>query len=236
MSRFAESLYDDVEDFPVLRSCLSHFAVCFCLGSVTCSAIAQQPSDFAHDVLPVLKKHCVPCHGGREAKGSFSMNHRELVVDSGHVVVGKPEESHLLNLILSSDRETQMPPADRERLSDKEKDVIRKWIADGVPWEEGFSFAPAAYEPPLKPRRPELPPAVDGRSNPVDRILDADLAAHQIARPSSIDDAVFLRRVSLDLVGLLPQPQELQEFVADKSPDKRAKVVRKLLDDNVAYA
>lgn len=164
------------------------------------------------------------------------MNHRELIVDSGHVVPGKPDESHLLNLILSSDRESQMPPADRERLSDKEKDIIRKWIADGVPWEEGFSFAPAAYEPPLKPRRPDLPAAVDGRTNPVDRILDADLAAHQIARPSSIEDAAFLRRVSLDLVGLLPEPQELQAFVADKSLDKRAKVVRTLLDDNVAYA
>ena len=220
----------------MLRSCLSHFVVCLCIAVFSCSAFGQQPSDFAHDVLPVLKKHCVPCHGGREAKGSFSMNHRELVVDSGHVVPGKPDESHLLTLILSSDRETQMPPADRERLSDKEKEVIRKWIADGVPWEEGFSFAPAAYEPPLKPRRPELPPAVDGRSNPVDRILDADLAAHQIARPSGIEDAMFLRRVSLDLVGLLPQPQELQAFVADKSPDKREKVVRKLLDDNVAYA
>ena len=113
---------NDVEDFPVLRSCLFPF-VCLCLVIVDCSVFAQQPSDFAHDVLPVLKKHCVPCHGGREAKGSFSMNHRELVVDSGHIVVGKPDESHLLNLILSSDRETQMPPSDRERLSDKEKDV-----------------------------------------------------------------------------------------------------------------
>ncbi|RLS79741.1 MAG: DUF1549 domain-containing protein, partial [Planctomycetota bacterium] len=164
------------------------------------------------------------------------MNHRELVVDSGHVVVGKPEESHLLNLILSTDRETQMPPADRERLSEKEKDVIRKWIADGLPWEEGFSFAPASYEPPLKPRRPELPPAVDGRSNPVDRILDADLASHQIARPAEIDDAVFLRRVSLDLVGLLPEPQELEAFVADNTPGKRERIVRNLLDDNVGYA
>lgn len=219
----------------MLRSCL-FFLLCLNL-SLTCDPVqAQQPSDFAHDVLPVLKKHCVPCHGGREAKGSFSLNHRELLVDSGHVVAGKPVESHLLNLILSSDREMQMPPADRERLSDKEKEVIRKWIADGLPWEEGFSFAPAAYEPPLKPRRPELPPAVDGRTNPVDRILDADLAEHQLARPSRIDDAAFLRRVSLDLVGLLPEPEKLKEFVADESPDKRAKVVQKLLDDNVAYA
>lgn len=229
-------LFGDVEDFPVLRSCLFHFAVYLCLAVVAGSAVAQQPSDFAHDVLPVLKKHCVPCHGGREAKGSFSMNHRELVVDSGHVVVGKPDESHLMKLILSTDRETQMPPADRERLSDKEKDVISKWIADGLPWEEGFSFAPASYEPPLKPRRPELPPAVDGRSNPVDRILDADLASHQIARPAEIDDAVFLRRVSLDLVGLLPEPQELKAFVTDNTPDKRKKIIRNLLDDNVGYA
>jgi hypothetical protein len=208
-----------------------------CLSIVSADmTLAQQPVDFAHDVVPILKKHCVACHGGREAKGSFSMNHRELLVDSGHVVSGKPDESHLLELIKSTDPEKQMPPADRGRVSPEEQAVLTRWIAEGLPWDSGFSFAPQAYEPPLKPRRPELPPVVDGRSNPIDRILDADLVANQVARPGRIDDAAFLRRVHLDLVGLLPTPELLQSFLADSSTNKRETIVRQLLDDNIAYA
>jgi hypothetical protein len=207
--------------------------VIFCCST---SLLAQQPTDFAHDVVPILKKHCVACHGGREAKGSFSMNHRELLVDSGHVVVGKPDESHLLTLITSADPETQMPPKDKDRVSPEEQVILKQWIADGLKWEDGFSFAPISYEPPLKPRRPELPLPVDGRLNPIDRILDADMAEHQIKRPTVIDDAAFLRRVSLDLVGLLPQPEALNNFVADTTPDKRERMIRQLLDDKVAYA
>lgn len=218
--------------FSVSAGLASFFAAVVCGTHV----LGQQPADFAHDVVPILKTHCVPCHGGREARGSFSMNTRELMVDSGHVTVGKPDESHLLALIASDDKETQMPPADRERLSPAEMVTLTKWITDGLPWDDGFSFAPQSYEPPLKPHRPELPPAVDGRTNPVDRLLDADMAKNQVARPEPVSDAVFLRRVSLDLVGLLPTPDALNAFAADTTADKRLRVVRKLLDNDVAYA
>lgn len=206
------------------------------LSVLSGQAFGQQPGDFAHDIVPILKKHCVPCHGGREAKGSFSMNNRELLVDSGYVVVGKPEESELLALIASDDEKVQMPPAERERLSAAEQSVLSRWITEGLEWDDGFSFAPVSYEPPLKPRRPKLPAPVDGRDNPVDRILDADLAQHQIERPRRIDDAAFLRRASLDLVGLLPEPTALEAFIADNSPDKRSRVIREFLDDDTAYA
>ena len=208
----------------------------FVLPSDVFSQADQTATDFAHDVVPILQKHCVGCHGGREAKGSFSMNTRELLIDSENVQAGKPDESHLIELILATDKEVQMPPADKSRLSEAEVAALKKWIGDGVPWDDGFSFAPVSWEPPLKPRRPELPPIVDGRENPVDRILDADLAAHQVARPKRIDDAVFLRRVSLDLVGLLPEPEMLAAFLADTAADKRKKIVRQLLDDRISYA
>ncbi len=208
----------------------------FGLPSIGFGQTDQSATDFAHDIVPILQQHCVGCHGGREAKGSFSMNTRELLVDSGNVQPGKPDESKLIELILASDKEIQMPPEDQERLTAPEVATLKKWIADGVPWDDGFSFAPVAWEPPLKPRRPDLPPIVDGRENPIDRILDADLAAHQVARPQRIDDAVFLRRVSLDLVGLLPEPEMLAEFLADTATDKRSTVIRKLLDDRISYA
>ncbi|MDA1230399.1 MAG: DUF1549 domain-containing protein [Planctomycetota bacterium] len=193
-------------------------------------------TDFSHDVVPILNKHCVGCHGGREAKGSFSMNTRELLVESDHVKVGKPAESHLIELVLSADKETQMPPADKERLTAAEIATLKKWIVDGMPWDDGFSFAPVAYEPPLKPRRPELPPVVDGRENLIDRILDADMSANQVPRPKRIDDAAFLRRVHLDLVGLLPEPGLLATFTDDPAANKRETMIRQLLDDRIGWA
>ncbi len=197
---------------------------------------ADHSTDFAHKVIPILQKHCVDCHSGREAKGSFSMNTRELLVESDHVKVGKPLESHLIELILSTDKEVQMPPSDKARLTEIEVGVLKSWIADGVAWDDGFSFAPGAYEPPLKPRRPDLPAAINGRANLIDRILDTDMESHGVARPRQIDDAAFLRRASLDLNGLLPTPEILSAFVADSAVDKRDKMIRLLLDDRIAYA
>ena len=92
------------------------------------------------------------------------------------------------------------------------------------------------YEPPLVPRRPELPPAHHGRDNPIDRILDAELSARGAKLQSSVSDAVFLRRASLDLIGLLPTPEELQNFLNDTRPNKRSRAVRELLDRDINYA
>ncbi|MFM7870017.1 MAG: DUF1549 domain-containing protein, partial [Planctomycetaceae bacterium] len=129
-----------------------------------------------------------------------------------------------------------MPPADRPRLSAREQQVLTRWIESGIEWEPGFSFAPIAWEPPLRPRMPELPPAIAGREHPIDRILDKSLADRGLPLPASISDAEFLRRVSLDLVGLLPAPDMLDQFLASTAPDKRATVIRTLLEDRIAYA
>jgi hypothetical protein len=197
---------------------------------------AAEPIDFAHQVVPVLQRHCVECHGGREAKGSFSLNTRELLVDSGHIEIGVPEESYLMELVVSNEHELQMPPADRQRVPASDQLILKRWIAEGANWDDGFSFAPQNYEPPLRPRRPELPPAQGGRDHPIDRILDAYLQQHGKPRPEPIDDATFLRRVALDLVGLLPNPEMRQAFLADTRPDKRERMIDQLLGDDTGYA
>ena len=74
--------------------CCPLFSVLF--AATAFGQTAAQTTDFAHQVVPILQKHCVGCHGGREAKGSFSMNTRELLVESDHVTVGHPLESHLI--------------------------------------------------------------------------------------------------------------------------------------------
>ena len=204
--------------------------------SLVAEAHAQQkPLDFAHQIAPILKKHCVECHGGNEAKGGFSLNTRELFLEDDMAAPGKPDESHFLELISSTDPEAQMPPKGKPRVPAEQVVLLKTWIEAGMKWDAGFTFAVDLYEPPLRPRRPELPPVVEGRANPVDRIVDAYFAENSQTRPEAISDAAFLRRVHLDLVGLLPTPQELDEFLADRAPNKRAKMIGALLADELRY-
>lgn len=194
--------------------------------------------DFAHDIVPIVRKHCGQCHTGDKKQGGFSMNTRELLLAGGEggkgVIPGKAENSDLIQRLKSNDPTVQMPP-EGNRLPAEQIALLSAWIDAGMKWEEGFAFKATAYEPPLKPRHVELPPAINGRQNPVDRIIDAYLADHHIERPQPVSDSVFLRRVSLDLNGLLPSSEKLSEFDASQNPQKRVELIHSLLNDDVAY-
>ena len=192
--------------------------------------------DFAHEVVPILKAHCIECHGGDKAEGGLSMNTRASIIEAGVVEPGDAAASLMIEIVSSTDPEYQMPPTDRDRLPTEAVEMLRRWLEAGMPWEEGFTFAATRYEPPLRPRRTELPAAQQGRESPVDRILDAYLAERDLPRPVPLGDAQFMRRAHFDIIGLPPTPEELQAFVADSSPDKRAKLVNRLLANNEAYA
>ena len=185
--------------------------------------------DFVHDIVPILKRNCVHCHGGHQAEGNFSLNTRGTSLESGHIDLDAPEASYLLELISSTDPDVQMPPPDRPRMSEKEVDLIRRWIEDGMHWDDDFTFAIQTYEPPLRPRTPQLPVALKDRDHPIDRILDNYLVNRELPLTQPVNDAVFLRRASLDLVGLLPTEERLTEFLANKDPKKRTRLIDELL-------
>lgn len=192
--------------------------------------------DFVHDIVPILKRNCVHCHGGREAEGDFSLNNRGTLLESGHIDLEDPGSSYLLELINSTDPDVQMPPPDRPRMTEQEVVLIRRWIDEGLNWDDDFTFAIQTYEPPLRPRTPRLPVALSGRDHPIDRILDNYSVKLSLPLTKPIDDAVFLRRTSLDLVGLLPTEEKLAEFLADKDPKKRTRLIDELLSDQIDYA
>jgi hypothetical protein len=204
------------------------------LATTACAAV-----DFAHQIVPILKEHCAECHAGDKKKGGLSINDRASLITGGEngavLVVGQSSKSKLLEAILSKDPDEQMPPKGA-RLSAEKVALLKAWIDEGLAWEDGFAFKKPSYEPPLKPRRPELPPALDGRTNEVDRILDAYLAQKKVPHPPALDDAAFMRRVSMDIIGLLPQPEALKKFLDDKSANKRTQLVQTLLKDDAAYA
>ena len=198
-----------------------------------------KPIDFSHEIVPLLKKHCVKCHAGDSKKGGFSFNTRTDLLEgseNGPVIeAGKADDSRLIHVVVSTDVDTRMPP-EGERLNKAEVDLLKRWINQGAKWEDGFAFKAPAYEPPLKPRQPELPLARGGRTHPIDRIIDHYLAQHSTSVPAPIDDAAFARRTSLDIVGLLPEREQLEQFLKDKSADKRARWVDQLLANDMDYA
>lgn len=207
---------------------------------VACHPLSLRAAvDFSHQIVPLIRKHCGECHTGDALKGGFSMNDRAALLrgsENGPVIdLTKPEKSRLLQLVTTEDTDLRMPP-EGQGLSGEEAALLRQWIAEKLPWEAGFAFKAPANEPPLKPRVVMLPPAVEGRENPVDRLMDAYLAQHQLPRPPRLGDGEFLRRAQLDLVGLLPTPEEYSDFIADTNPDKRAHLVRALLARDVDYA
>jgi hypothetical protein len=205
-----------------------------CMTSVP----VQAEVDFVHQVVPVLKRHCTECHGGKEAKGGFSLNTRELFLEDDAAVPSKAAKSYFLELITETDPDLRMPPPKKKRdpVPAEAVAILKTWVDEGMKWEPGFSFGEPTYEPPLKPRDPEIPAMTDGRANPVDRFIDAYLAERNLPRPDPADDATYLRRVHLDLVGLLPNPDETRAFLSDGNPDKRAKIVEALLARDLDYA
>jgi hypothetical protein len=208
------------------------------LLQLSASLAASAAVDFSHQIVPILREHCAECHAGDKKKGGFSFNDRKSLLEGGEdgavVVSGKSAESDIIKAILSTDPDEQMPPKGK-RVPAEQIALLKQWVDEGLTWEEGFAFKKPAYEPPLKPRMPVLPAVVEGRSNPIDRILDQYLDQKKLPRPAAIDDATFVRRAFLDLIGLLPSPKDLEAFNQDTSADKRARLIASLLKRDMDY-
>src|ERR1051325_8414079 len=199
---------------------------------------ASAPVDFSRDIKPIFEASCIKCHGRGKAKGGFKLDTRETFLKGGEsgpvAIAGQSAQSHLIEVVSGLDPDNVMP-AKSSKLTTNQVGMLRAWIDHGMEWAAGITFA---KPPPLNlhPRQPQLPPAQAGRSHPVDRLLDAYFAAHQVQPSRPVDDRTFARRVYLDVIGLLPSPAELEQFLADRRADKRERLVAQLLADKRRYA
>lgn len=191
--------------------------------------------DFAHEIVPLLRTHCYQCHGGEKAEGGFSINTRELFLESGAVDLEAPVASRILELVREKDDEFRMPPSEKPRVPEEAVAKLESWIKAGLPWEPGFTFSVDRYVTPLKPRRPELP-GDDAKQNPIDRILSVYYQEQGLTPPGPLGDVAYLRRLKLDLLGLLPTVEEIADFQASESAKKRVELIDQLLSDRHAYA
>ena len=108
---------------------------------------------------------------------------------------------------------------------------MKEWF-----WEEGITLGSSGWEPKLKPRIVSLPPAHKGRTHPIDRILDHYTEQNKVATPAPASARTFARRAYLDLIGILPTPEQLNSFLKDESPSKKNKLIDQLLAKDVSYA
>jgi len=197
--------------------------------------------DFVHTVAPILKEHCGGCHTGDKKKGGFSMNSREDWLhggENGPVFNSEtPSKSKVLEVIQSTDPDTVMPPPakDRARPSAEQIGILKDWILSGAHWEPEYVFTKPTYNAPIAHRMPALSPAAKGMEHPLDRLLDVYLRANGLTLAPTCDDATFVRRVHLDLIGLLPEPAALHEFLESKASGKREKLIDTLLARKTDY-
>lgn len=219
------------------------------LGSTALAGEADDPAipaavpfavDFSTHVKPILESRCLACHGRGKLKGSFSIETRALILKGGEegpaAVVGKGGESLLIELVAGLDEARKMPQKG-EALSATEVGTLRAWIDQGMPWPEGFTFG--FRQAPIVPRNPEIPNAAAGShlENPIDRFIARTLGenAGTLSSPP-VEDGLFLRRVSFDLVGLPPTASQRAAFAADDHPERRLRAIDRLLNDRKNYA
>jgi uncharacterized protein DUF1549/uncharacterized protein DUF1553/cytochrome c len=201
---------------------------------------ARRPRiDFEQQIKPILDKKCSECHSAEKRKGGLSLATYGDALDGGRngaaIRPGASTRSIMVQRLLGR-IEPQMPK-DEDPLPASEISLIRRWIDEGARETASSAPAPQPWEAPLGLTRPAVPPATwSAWSTSIDRFVASDMSKRQATEPSVISDALFARRAYLDVWGLLPPPEALQEFLKDDGADKRDRLVETLLADNQRYA
>lgn len=180
--------------------------------------------NFTRDVQPILNKNCVACHGGVKEAGGVSFIFRDQVLGKGEtgktvVVPGKPEESEMIARVITDDPDDLMPQPDHgPRLSDADVETLRKWIAEGAEWGEHWSFTAPKNHPAPAVKNTAWP------SNNIDRFILSKLESKNLTPSATAEPVEWLRRASLDLIGLPPTLAELDAFETAAEKDFSAAI------------
>lgn len=191
-------------------------------------------------VRSILAHNCYKCHGPEKVKGELRLDSKQMAMKGGEngpvIIPGDAANSELFRRInLAADHEDVMP-AKGKKLPQGDIDLLEFWIRKGAPWPDESNKQDVYRLAKLEPRNPPLPPASNNLQNPVDLWVNEYFKKNKIKWPSLIDDRTYLRRIYLDIIGLLPAAEEFDAFYKDARPDKRSIWVRKLLERNDDYA
>ncbi len=208
------------------------FLVLFGTTSLAWSQKHDKNDFFESKIRPILLTRCGSCHGDKVQMGGKQFTSREGVHVSGVVVPGDPSASSLIQAVQYAGK-IKMPPT--AKLPEAEIDNLVRWVSEGAIWPEAASTATSpqpegywAFQPVKKPSPPSVQNSGWPRSD-IDRFILAKLEEKGLHPVRDADKYALLRRVTLDLTGLLPTPAEIDAFGKDSSPDAFAKVVDRLL-------
>lgn len=182
---------------------------------------------YNRDIRPILTEHCFKCHGPAAKKGGFRLDQREDAIGPAKskkapIVPGKPGESELIRRIASADADDVMPPPSAKseaKLTPAQKELLKKWIAEGAKYQKHWSFE--------APARVAIPK--NGMKNPIDAFLLDRLQREKLTTSPEADRPTLIRRVAFALTGLPPTLQELDAYLNDKSSDAYEKMVDRYL-------
>lgn len=193
-------------------------------------ATAANAVDFNRDIRPVLSDKCFACHGPDAAhvKGDLRLDLRDSAIkkhEDGHaaIVPGKPEESELIARITATDPDDIMPPTDfHKEIKPEEVKTLRQWIQEGAKYEKHWAYQNLDW--------PEIPGAQAKLvRNSIDRFIQTPLSAQGMRPSPEADRRTLVRRLSFDLLGLPPTPDQVDKFINDKSPKAYENLVDALL-------
>lgn len=202
------------------------------IGLAVGAVRADSVPGFNRDVRPILSDKCFSCHGPDAAKiqAGLRLDREEAAktrLPSGRVAIvpGDPAKSEAYQRITSDNQAVRMPPAylGHEKLSDREMDLIRRWIEGGAQWEKHWSFVPPAKSPLPRLKHTSWPQGA------IDHFVLARLEREGLRPSPPADNRTLIRRVTLDLTGLPPEPAEVEAFVKEGSPGSYEKLVDRLL-------
>jgi hypothetical protein len=191
------------------------------------TARAAAALTYDNTILPIFKSHCRSCHGATLPRTGLDLRTRGSVLEGGHsgpaVIPGSPEKSLLYKAVADG----RMPPGG-PKLSLAEVRQIAEWIRKGAPGSAGGGHW--AFRPPVRPTIPAVRSARLVR-NPIDAFLLFKLERNGLSYSPPAERRTLIRRVTYDLIGLPPTPEEVDAFLDDLSPDAYEKVVDRLLAD-----
>ena len=208
--------------------------------------VAAAAPDFARDIRPLLKAHCIKCHGEEKQQGGLRLDLKAAALKGGDsdrpsFVAGKPDESLLIELITTPDIDQRMP-FKAESLKAAEVELLKRWIQTGAQWPETESAESAQTQMVVSDRDRQhwsflplqqiIPPAVEDAASvrtPVDRFILSQLTAHKLSPSQEADGRTLIRRIYFDLIGLPPKPEEVEAFVNSSASNSYEKLVENLL-------
>ncbi|MDA7494034.1 DUF1549 domain-containing protein, partial [Akkermansiaceae bacterium] len=171
--------------------------------------------DFNRDVRPILSDTCFKCHGPGETKGDLRLDDREDALDAGVLSPGDVAKSEIVKRLKTADLDELMPPPESNKtLSPKQIQILETWIAEGAEYDDHWSL---------------VSPKSDEAVSSLDHFIDKRIEEAGLKPQPEADRRTQIRRVTLDLTGLPPTPEEVEQFIADRSPEAYEKLVDRLL-------